>query len=426
MLRLSIAGLSIALVLAGSADAQKDDAVKPLVVAVPVIETQVRTGQRVVGTVRPTRTSTIGSAVDGRVLEYLVDRGEPVTAGQPLARLRTDTLEIELAAARAELQLYQHQLAELQNGSRPEEIAEARARMLGAKAAMVNAANQLERAESLSASRAASRMAVDDAQERAELTRYAYDAAQSMLKQVEEGPRIESVAQAASQVELQTQRVNLIEDRITKHTIIAPFDGFVAAEFTEIGAWVAQGDPIVEVIELNTIEVEAPAPAEYAIQIRKGDTIRVEFPELPDQLLTGIVQHVVPVADARARTFPVHIRITNEFPDGAPLLMVGMLARVELPAGSQQTLPLVPKDALVLKRQERSVFVVTPNGTKGEGKVRRVPVELGVALGGLIQVRGDIKAGDLVAILGNETLQDGQEVVISEIRSDEQVAQNDS
>jgi multidrug efflux pump subunit AcrA (membrane-fusion protein) len=92
----------------------------PVVVA-PVIEREVHTATRIVGSVMPLRTSIVGSAVAGRVEEYLVDHGDPVREGQPLARLRIDTLRIELAAARSQLTLSEQELAELENGALPED-----------------------------------------------------------------------------------------------------------------------------------------------------------------------------------------------------------------------------------------------------------------------------------------------------------------
>jgi RND family efflux transporter MFP subunit len=393
------------------------------VVVTRVIEAQVNASRRVVGTVNPLRSSTIGSAVDGRVVEFLINRGDPVKKNQPLARLRAETLEIELAAAEAELNLFEHQLAELENGSRSEDIDEARARMLGAQAAMKNASSRLKRLESLFGSRATAEADVEDARERAEFTRYVVSAAEALLKRIEAGPRVEQIAQAEARVELQRQKARLIEDRIKKHTVVAPFEGFVAMEFTEVGAWVTRGDPIAQVVQLDEVEIEAPTTAEYAVQLRRGDSIRIEFPELPGQLFTGKFARVVPVAAARSRTFPIYIRMTNPIRDGVPLLMAGMLARVELPTGQRQTMPLVTKDALVLNEKDRAVFVVDPDspsppteqtqtGTNPTGTARRVPVELGVAAGGLIQIRGAVRAGDLVVTVGNERLRDGDRVAI--------------
>ncbi|MGH7162594.1 MAG: biotin/lipoyl-binding protein, partial [Planctomycetota bacterium] len=106
----------------------------PVVVA-PVVERDVRTGRAFVGTAAPVRASTVGSEVEGKVLELLVDEGDRVEAGRLLGRLKATTAELQLAQARADFALAREQLAELENGSRPEEIAQARARLRAAEAA---------------------------------------------------------------------------------------------------------------------------------------------------------------------------------------------------------------------------------------------------------------------------------------------------
>ena len=382
---------------------------KPVVVA-RVIVAEVRSGQRVVGIVSPLRTSTVGSAVEGRVRDFLVNEGEFVSQGQTLAQLRTETMEIEQAIARAELQLSLSRLAELENGSRPEDIAEADANMRSAMAAVKNADLKLRRMEALAQRSAASDEERDNAREQADAAEFALKATEALLKRIKAGPRQETIAQAQAQVELERQKLNLIEDRLEKCTITAPYDGFVSAEFTEVGDWIERGAPIAEIIQMDEIEVQAPVTAEAAVNLRKGDTIRVEFPELPNELFTGQIDRIVPVAAARSRTFPVYIRLSNRIERGTPLLLAGMLARVDVPMGERKMLPLVPKDALVLNGNDRAVFVVdidksvTPKSGQLTGTVRRVPVDLGVAVDGRIQVMGDIQADDLVVVEGNERL----------------------
>jgi len=383
-----------------------------------VIEAEVNTGQRVVGTVKPLRTSTIGSAVDGRVEELLVNQGNAVEQGQVLARLRTATLEIQRSAAKAEVELAQQSLIELQNGSRPEDIAEAEANMRGAEAAFSHADSNLKRIQQLATTRAASASDLTVAKQQADAARFAYQATQALYDRIKQGPRTEMIAQAAAQVELQQQRLNLIEDQISKFTIVAPFDGFVSAEFTEMGAWLSRGDPILEVVQLSEVEIQADVTAESVVNLRVGNVVRVEFPELPNELLTGTVDRIVPVAAARTRTFPVMVRAKNRIENGLPMFLAGMLVRVDLPSGTKKTQPLVPKDALVLNGKDRAVFVVDVSAQDGSangeriGIARKVPVDIGIAVEDRIQVRGDLKHDDLVVVVGNERLIPGAEVRI--------------
>lgn len=376
-----------------------------------VVETEISTGYRVVGNVAPLRTTTVGAGTDGRVKEFLVEEGQAVKAGQPIATLRTETLEIEKRAAEAELKLYEQQLEEVQNGALPEDIIEAEATVAGARAAMESAQNQLKRMQSLTTARASTEADLELARERADFTKANFEASNAALIRLKKGPRTEQIEQKKAQVSLQEQRVKLIEDRIDKHTITAPFDGFVASEFTEIGAWISSGDPIAQLIELDEVDIRLPVTANYISRLRIGEQVRVEFPQLPDKLMLGQISRIVPIADQVARTYPVLVRLDNEMQNGIPLLMAGMLARVDLPAGSAKRLPLVPKDALVLSQGKRRVFIVDPDPKKpDEGIAREVAVDLGIASGSLIQVSGKIKAGQPVVVVGNERLVDGQRV----------------
>lgn len=383
----------------------------PPVVAVAVREAQVNSGYRVVGSVQPLRTSQVGSGADGRVADFLVDVGQAVKAGQPMAQLLTRTLEIELLAARAELELCQQQYAEVRNGSRKEEIAEAKAMFAAARITMDNAKSELRRLQQLNSTGVATTAELDDARALAENSTARYEAAQASYERIQAGPRDEQIAQRLAQVDMQSQQVALIEDRIAKHTIRAPFDGFVVAEFTEMGAWIKQGDPVVQVMQLDQVEVVLPVTADYVSRLELGSTVRVEFPELPEQLLTGTIDRIVPFSDSRSRTYPVYVRVQNRLQNSVPLLMAGMLARVELPAGAKQLLPLVPKDALVLNDRARYVVIVEPEADNPQvGIARRVDVDLGVSVGTDVQVLGKIKAGDMVVIVGNERLSEGDRV----------------
>ena len=127
----ALASLALSSVVATSASGQGN---RPAIVKVAVVvEREVEVRRTFVGTVMPIRTSTVGSSVEGRVVELAVDEGDAVAAGDVLARLRTNQIKIQLAAAEAELQLHKQSLDELEK-SLPEEIRQAEARARAAKA----------------------------------------------------------------------------------------------------------------------------------------------------------------------------------------------------------------------------------------------------------------------------------------------------
>ena len=155
--------------------------VKSVVVA-KVTEADVRSGQRVVGTVKPLRTSTIGSAVDGRVGEFLVNDGDLVTKGQTLAQLHIETLQIEQTASEAELSLATNRLDELKNGSVPQDIAEADANRRMAATSLKNAVSKLQRIQALGS--AASGLEIGDAKEEANAAKFSLMASEALLDRI--------------------------------------------------------------------------------------------------------------------------------------------------------------------------------------------------------------------------------------------------
>lgn len=380
----------------------------------PVIEKEVATGQSFVGTVRPSRVAVIGSAVAGRVVEFPLNKGNRVKNGQVVAQLLTETIELQIKAAEAELEYRRQLLVELRNGSRPEEIAQAQAKMLGAQAQMQYATARKQRTESLfSRGRTVTEEERDEAVASAIAAEQAYLEAKAAHDLALAGPRQERIAQAEAQCSIQESLLAQLRDQLKKHTLISRFDGYVTAEHTEIGAWVQQGDPVVEVVALDEVEIEASVVEEHAAYVQTGGIVRVEVPALKEHVFTGEVVEVVPQADLRARTFPVIVKLANVVESEDPLIKGGMLARVTLPTGPRTKATLVPKDALVLGGPSPMVFVVDDTNSDSPSKVAPVPVALGVADGALIQVTGALQAGQKVVVRGNERLRPGQEIVVT-------------
>jgi RND family efflux transporter MFP subunit len=390
----------------------------PTLVAVsPVVEREVVGSQTSVGTVMPLRKSIVGSAVAGRVIEFPLNEGDRVEQGQVLAQLLTDTIELEAAAAEAELDLRKHQLAELQNGTRPEEIAQMKARMMAAEARVRYAQARRARAENLFRQGQAMTQ-----EERDEIVALAVEAEQAYLdtKAAYElavaGPRKEQIAQAAAQVAVQQATVNQLKDQMEKHTVVAQFDGYVTAEHTEVDQWLKQGDPVAEVAALDEVEIVVQVVEQYVPHVRAGMQVSVEVPAIGREPLAGVVTAIVPQADVQARTFPVKVRVKNQLAGDGPLVKSGMYARVMLPTGAKQLATLVQKDALVLGGAQPVIFIVNLADANGkQGKVQPVPVQLGLSEGSMIQVRGGLAPGQLVVVQGNERLRPGQDVIVQRV-----------
>ncbi len=374
-----------------------------LVVVADVVEREVTARRSFVGSVEPVRRSVIESEVEGLVTEYLADEGLRVEAGAALAKLRTRLAEIALDAARAALKLREEELREQKNGSRPEELAQARAKVAAAVAANDMRQWRLGRAQQLFETSVISEDELKEAQMTARLAEELLAEVKEGLRLAEAGPREERIAQAEARAEAQRAEVRRLEDELERHTIRAPFSGYVVREATEVGQWLDKGSAVAEIVALDEVDIVAPVVEDYVLGVAVGMQASVTVGAVPGKTFEGNVVAVVPGADMRARTFPVKVRVKN--PEG-PLLKAGMFATVHLPVGGTEKAVLVPKDALVLGGQTPIVYVVA------DGKAVQVPVEVGLAIDSLVQVKGRVTGGQKVVVRGNERLQPGQAVRI--------------
>lgn len=381
------------------------------VAVAPVTQQDVAAGRTFVGTVMPVRQATVGSAVDGRVMEFLVNEGDRVTKGQKLCQVRTKTLELQLAAAKAELAMREQELAQLKNGLRPEEVEQVRARMVAAQAERDYTKARYERKQSVFARQAGSQEELDESAAAATKAAEAEKDARAAYDLAVQGARAEEIAQAEAKVAFQQEEIARQQDIIDRHTIVAPFEGYITMEHTEEGEWLVQGGPVVDIVELDQVDVQALVLEDYIGYLDSQVPARVEVGALPNEAFTGRVSAILPQADVKSRSFPVKVRVENRPVGEGMLLKAGMFARVTLPVGVTEAAVLVPKDALVLGGDKPQVFVYQPDAKKkGQGKVRATPVTLGVAVGERIQVRGELKPGQLVVIEGNERLMPDQVV----------------
>ncbi len=367
--------------------------------------------QSSVGTVEPTRTAVVGSAVDGRVTEIYVREGDRVEKDQPLARLLTETIELELEAATAELEQKKQELQELENGSRSEELAQTLARLEASRIAADYLNRERDRVKALFERSALSAAEFEDsvslaleAEQRLAEARAAHDLAVA-------GPRSERIAQARAEVAMRDAVCRRLQDQIKKHTLYSRFAGYLTAEFSEVGQWLARGEPVAEIVALDQVDVVVKVLESHIPFSHLGDVVEVEIPALKGKKFMGEIVAVIPQADVRSRTFPVKIRLQNKISErGEPLLKAGMLARAVLPISETGKAVLVPKDALVLKGDAAFVWTIVAStieqasGNQRIAEAIPVPVITGESENDWIAISGDISAGSWVVTRGNERI----------------------
>lgn len=274
------------------------------------------------GTVEATETD-LGFQVPGRIEAISVREGDRVEAGTILARLDPREPEARRTAAAAAVELAGARLAELEAGSRTQEIARAEARMRAAAEALAERERDLERARRLHAGGAISREALERAETARTVAETTLDEAREALDLVREGPRPEQLAaqraalRQAEAVLAQTD-AHLADSRIT-----APVGGVVAIRHREPGESVGPGAPVLTVRDLDDRWVRIYVPGPLIGRVQLGQQAEIRGDTHPDRTYRGEVFFIgseaeftprnVQTAEERTRlVYPVRVRILDD------------------------------------------------------------------------------------------------------------------
>lgn len=194
-------------------------------------------------------------------------------------------------------------------------------------------------------------------------------------------------------------RLAQVNRELTLTSLRAPFDGVITQKLAQIGEYVDEQSPIARFVQTRDLEVKAQVPAKLKAFIDKNSVFSVvsHFGEhSPVRLKT-----LVPVADDRSRQMELRLDIHSlSWP-------VGLDVDVAVPIHEKKQAVVVPRDALVIRREGTSVFRILQNNI-----AQRLSVDIGLSDGSLIEVIGDVKPGHRIVIRGAERLSTGQPVII--------------
>ena len=207
----------------------------------------------------------LAAKVIGKVAWIGVDKGDKVKAGQVLVRLEDDEYRARLIEAQGNLDTLKARLAQAEHGSRPEEIAKAKADVDQARADQENARVTLERTRTLVNDGVMAKQALDDAQAR-------YDAAAAKVASFEHayelvrlGPRKEEIDALRAQVNQAKGTLDYAQVQLDNTVIRAPVTGTILERNVEKGEFVTTGfvgdkgakGYVVSLADLNDLEVGA-------------------------------------------------------------------------------------------------------------------------------------------------------------------------
>ena len=360
-------------------EAQEQEQALPRVEVIQVARSFAQSELELPGNIQAVTEAPILARADGYIKRRMVDIGDRVRAGQPLAEIEAPELDQQVQQAKANLAQTQAALEQ------------ALANYQQGKANMELARITAERWKTLAGKGVVSRQENDQYQAQ-------YQAQAANVKALEK-------AIAAQRSNIAAAQANLARlDEMQSYRVVkAPFDGVITLRNVDVGALVNAGNTLLfRVAQTSTLRTYVNVPQSNASSIRPGQTAQLSVSNLPGRRFPGTVARTANALDPTSRTLLVEVQVPNA--DGA--LLPGMYAQVDLRASSSNPPLLIPGDALIVRAEGTQVAVVRPDHT-----VHLQKIEVGRDYGDRLEVVSGLQEGDSIIPNPGENVREGVKVV---------------
>jgi HlyD family secretion protein len=333
---------------------KKVEAAKPVLSVSLVKPKSIEWAQTVAanGNVVAWQESLIGIELGGvRLVELNAQVGDTVKKGQLLARFNDETVQAEVAQAKASLAETEAALAEAKQNAD-------RVRQLGNTGAMSE-----------------------------------QQMTEAYTKELTAKARVQSAKAQLSSVQV----------RLGQTRIVAPDDGIISARSASLGAVSQPGQELFRLVRQGRLEWQAEVTAAESGRIKAGQAVTVALPT--GKVLQGTVRKIAPTADMKTRNVLVYVDLKNS-DAGLSEAKPGMFAKGSIAVGKGKALA-VPGSAVLLRDGFANVFVLQTSNSVS--KVKQVRVKLGRQADGMMEVEG-ITADQQIVASGVGFLADGDVV----------------
>ncbi len=237
-----------------------------------------------------------------RVAMVLVHEGDRVHKGEMLAKLDTGLLEPQVAEANAQVDAQRAVVERLHNGSRPEEIAQARANLASAEADALNARRQYDRKSKLLTSSAVSPQDVDAAKATMDMADAKVQLNERALALNLAGPRAEDIAQAEAQLRANEAHLAFLRQQLANGTLAAPVNGNVSSRLMEPGEMASPEKPVFSIAVTDPKWVRTYVSETDLPRVHPGMKAYVVADGAPGHRFEGWIGFISPVAEFTPKT----------------------------------------------------------------------------------------------------------------------------
>lgn len=291
----------------------------------------------------------ISSKADGRIDRLYVEEGDIVSSGMVIGVLDTNELIPQVTQAEGNL--------------------------LSSQATLEQANLDLSRAQALVQEGAVSIQSLDTARTKRDL--------------------------ALGQVRSAQGNLSLLQTRLDNANIIAPRNGVVIKRYLQAGSFAKAGAQIVSIADVSSLLGKATVGEAQLRELTIGSQVKIKINAFEDKEVIGQITRISPTATLPARTFTAEVTILN--PDG--ILKPGMFGKISIPGLVHNNALVVPEGALVMRGDQKTVYIVT-----SENKVQQRILKLGYVGEGWAEVLEGLQDGDQIVVAGHNKLKDGASI----------------
>ena len=201
--------------------------------------------------------------------------------------------------------------------------------------------------------------------------------------------------------------IQSLEIQLKKSIIYAPINGVIEKVITKVGEFAAPGAPILQVLNNNSLTVEANVPENYLKSIRRGDEVDIIFPVLGEKVV-GKVNLIGRQIDPSNRTFTVELQIGYQ-----PLLKPNLLAFIYINDFTVKDAVSIPLELIQQEvGGENFIFVLDTSEYKNVAK--KISITTGKSFGGKTLIETGLEGNEILIAEGSRGLANGQEVRVKE------------
>jgi RND family efflux transporter MFP subunit len=214
--------------------------------------------------------------------------------------------------------------------------------------------------------------------------------------------------QAKTNYNAQLKSVAQMRAQLSKTVIRAPFSGTIDEIASERGSVVGPGSPILRIVSLGNMYLEAEVPEKNIGTVKKGSDVIVDFLVLGETFTTKVTQAGNYINPAN-RSFMIQIAVPNKSGNIKPNLS----SKIQIKDYSNPKAITVPTSIISENADGEQFLYIAQNPDKnGNAIAKRVIVKVGLSQGELVEIVEGIKDGDLIIKEGARSVKDGQKVSI--------------